>query len=87
MGSTFSYLLLLALTASSLATPPQSLAQRDSTTAIIGTFNDARCTSGQKDWSNAVPVMPGPGACQELPGEGLKLWWAKKGCLGTWIRR
>ncbi|KAH7068675.1 hypothetical protein FB567DRAFT_540956 [Paraphoma chrysanthemicola] len=74
-------LLLLTLSSTTLASPPQALTQRDSTVAIIGTFADARCTAGQKDWSDGVAKMPGVGKCHELPGEGVKMWWAKKGCF------
>ncbi|KAH7083419.1 hypothetical protein BKA63DRAFT_152930 [Paraphoma chrysanthemicola] len=76
-------LFLLTLSPTTLAspTPSQALTQRDSTVAIIGTFADARCTAGQKDWSDGVAKMPGVGTCHELPGEGVKMWWARKGCF------
>jgi len=75
--------LLLALAATAAASPPPL--QRDSTAAIIGTFSNGACSAGQQDWSDAVAAPPGPGTCHELPGDSMKIWWVKKGCLGTYI--
>ncbi|KAH7083420.1 hypothetical protein BKA63DRAFT_152995 [Paraphoma chrysanthemicola] len=51
------------------------------TTVILGTFKDASCHAGQKDYSGGMPSWregdpePSYGACQALSGTSLKIWW------------
>jgi hypothetical protein len=50
------------------------------TAAIIGTFTDSNCQTGQSDYSETV--KDNWGTCRNLPGSSMKVWWLAKGCTG-----
>jgi len=53
------------------------------TAAIIGTFTDSNCQTGQTDLSDTV--KENWGTCRNLPGSSMKIWWTAKGCTGKSI--
>lgn len=86
----FNILPMIAIVATlpsvSLSAPTDSVGilPRDNTAAIIGTWDDQKCGISKVDDSVAVPDDRPTGACKELRGNSMQVFWVKKGCVGTY---
>ena len=79
--------LLSALIAQTTCAPADEITKRDDTSAIIGTWSDAHCSTGKQDKSAGMTYPNHYSKCQELLENSMELFWLKKACPGKYSPR